>query len=289
MIDAPGLPAKPRHPPEPVEWDSSDDELTDYDDDGAGDPRPRDERAPRAQWTEAYRKKRTRAWIKRSDEWDEWGHEYLRGADRDHYILLEYMENGSLAGLMKRRLERNDQDNPPPNRVLWAFWLCCKSLMQMYILFCFQNQHLCVVVRGVVGLEYPPNKFDPTRRRKRPVISEWDPERREKKRRRSRRLMGSDPTPVLQDNAGNMPLKREVKNLGIPVWTQAQFDTASNEFDRFGADLNEEVPTNPVAARHGESVVHFDLDPNNGKQQPISPCWIPADFKDQSAHRWLRT
>lgn len=44
----------------------------------------------------------------------------------DEWLLLEYMENGSIANLIAKRREQEPGGPPPPNRILWAFWLCSK-------------------------------------------------------------------------------------------------------------------------------------------------------------------
>ncbi|KAI0377989.1 kinase-like domain-containing protein [Hypomontagnella monticulosa] len=65
------------------------------------------------------------------------------------FTVLEYMENGTLWGLIAKLAEDRER-NPEkggrtPNRVLWSFWLC--------------------LIRACIALEYPPRKFHRGRRR----------------------------------------------------------------------------------------------------------------------------
>ncbi|XXG99954.1 hypothetical protein Hte_006295 [Hypoxylon texense] len=71
------------------------------------------------------------------------------GERRSDIIILEYMENGSLQGLIEKlSLERRRGRGRIPNRVLWSFWLC--------------------LIRACVGMEYPPRKFHPDRNQRPP-------------------------------------------------------------------------------------------------------------------------
>ena len=42
------------------------------------------------------------------------------------FVIFEYLENGDLSSLINR-LGRSRKNHKIPNRVLWSFWLCCKS------------------------------------------------------------------------------------------------------------------------------------------------------------------
>ncbi|KAI2467378.1 kinase-like protein [Annulohypoxylon bovei var. microspora] len=65
--------------------------------------------------------------------------------ERKDYMLMEYVEGGSLDNLI-RRLQEPDEGGEMvkiPNKVLWSLWLC--------------------MVRACVALKYPPRKFHPGR------------------------------------------------------------------------------------------------------------------------------
>ncbi|ETS76688.1 hypothetical protein PFICI_12075 [Pestalotiopsis fici W106-1] len=241
LYDVPGLRARPTRPPEPLSDDSSDDQLTEYDDDGVGDPRPWRVRRPRRNrsWLEDDAK--NRAHESRRQAYDAWMS--ANPNPNDDWLLLEYMENGSLSELIKRRTERADP-NPPPNRVLWAFWLC--------------------LVRGVVGLQYPPNMFHPNRRNpaRRFLGSERAPP--PGTLRRSRRLRHQDPLPHAEydaTNARSNRLLRAVSVLDVRSWQYSP--AAVNRHTDLAGDLIEELPETNELCERGENTVHFDLDPNN--------------------------
>ena len=42
------------------------------------------------------------------------------------FVVFEYLENGDLKSLINK-LARSKTNHQIPNRVLWSFWLCCKS------------------------------------------------------------------------------------------------------------------------------------------------------------------
>jgi hypothetical protein len=129
LFDTPGIPARPRRPPGTLVEDSSHDELTDYDDaDGAGDPHMYKPRIQRSLRTRNYFAKKRSAWTARDQHFDNWMRN--NAAQDNNWLLIEYMENGSLAALIDRRIEA-DVFTPPPNRVLWAFWLSCKLKYSM--------------------------------------------------------------------------------------------------------------------------------------------------------------
>ncbi|ETS76687.1 hypothetical protein PFICI_12074 [Pestalotiopsis fici W106-1] len=235
-----------------VSDDSSDDELSDYDGEGAGDPRPRELRMPRGQRLPGYWDRSKADHDRRADAFINAGGRRRNREDVEsqlEFMLLEYMENGSLSSLIKKR-STHDQADRPPNRVLWAFWLC--------------------LVRGCIGMDYPPSKFHPNRRPP-PGRPEGDPAAREEHRRqgimrRSRRLEGSlpaDPGSVHGERAGIMHMMQDVNRLGLPLWWQQQYDQAMESFRRYADDLNEELPAEDDLLRRRENVVHFDLDPNN--------------------------
>ncbi|KAJ2987948.1 hypothetical protein NUW58_g4229 [Xylaria curta] len=70
-----------------------------------------------------------------------------RRRKRRDYIIMEYLQNGTLGDLLvKLNLYHQDhnEDHNIPNRVLWGFWLC--------------------LIRACIAMEYPPRKFHPRRR-----------------------------------------------------------------------------------------------------------------------------
>lgn len=114
--------------------DSSDDDLTDYDSDEgySGDPRgidrPREDRMPRGQRPQAHWNAKKRDHQERADAFLVGGGRRRNRTDfrsNVEFILLEYMQNGSLQSLIKKRATHDPKDRPP-NRVLWGFWLCCE-------------------------------------------------------------------------------------------------------------------------------------------------------------------
>ncbi|KAI0126081.1 hypothetical protein BJ170DRAFT_725884 [Xylariales sp. AK1849] len=107
--------------------------------------KPRSRPKRRSTWTAAYkehkRQKRARRDREIREEIDEAGD---RPPPKD-YILLEYLENGSLASLLYKLRSAEKGEGAIPQRVLWSFWLC--------------------MIRACVGLEYPVKKFHPLRER----------------------------------------------------------------------------------------------------------------------------
>ncbi|KAK6069828.1 hypothetical protein SCUP515_08841 [Seiridium cupressi] len=106
--------------------DSSDDESTD---DEAPARRTRNRTRARGQTIkrkdrdEAYRNAKDAAHQRRVREADA----LLAGGilGRRDFVLLEHVENGSLASLIKKLTVDGSRDSVRiPNRVLWAFWLC---------------------------------------------------------------------------------------------------------------------------------------------------------------------
>ncbi|KAK9771651.1 putative Protein kinase domain-containing protein [Seiridium cardinale] len=62
-------------------------------------------------------------------------------AAQREYLLLEYMENGTLEDFIWRL---NELDQKCPNRVLWSFWVC--------------------LIRACIAMAYPVHKFHPRRK-----------------------------------------------------------------------------------------------------------------------------
>ncbi|KAH6655892.1 hypothetical protein BKA67DRAFT_251365 [Truncatella angustata] len=127
--------------------DSSHDELTDEERPGPRTrrrplrPRPRRERSAYHWKLHKQRHKNLYDGRKNMLKTDD---EQARISDRRDFILLEYMQNGSLGGLIDRLVKEGGGDLVEiPNRVLWAFWLC--------------------LVRACIGMEYPPKRFHPNR------------------------------------------------------------------------------------------------------------------------------
>lgn len=122
--------------------DSSDDgQITEYDEEGASDPRPWRQRRTRTSRGERYWDRKMQGHKKRREERrreiDKRRDERLRRNPgererRKDYLLLEYLENGSLASLIIRLSAERGQHIP--NHVLWAFWLCCKWVLPMYMI-----------------------------------------------------------------------------------------------------------------------------------------------------------
>ncbi|KAK6073202.1 hypothetical protein SCUP234_08800 [Seiridium cupressi] len=163
--------------------DSSAEEESDYDDDGASRPRRRPQARKRGDRSQAYWVNKDRIHVERYQRVKRQILDRGRG-DRKDYILLEFMENGCLAGLINKLAE--DPNSSIPNRILWAFWLC--------------------LVRACVGMEFPPNKFHPDR--KRPT--------------------GRPPGDNVIDADNIRPgFLNDLKGLGKTIWYSALYRTAS--------------------------------------------------------------
>ncbi|KAK9772779.1 putative serine threonine protein kinase protein [Seiridium cardinale] len=199
--------------------DSSAEEESDYDDDGASRPRRRPQARKRGDRSQAYWANKDRIHVERYQRVKRQILDRGRGARKD-YILLEFMENGSLAGLINKLAE--DPESPIPDRILWAFWLC--------------------LVRACVGMEFPPNKFHPDR--KRPT--------------------GRPPGDNVIDADNIRPgFLNDLKGLGKTIWYSALYRAATARYELLHGDLIEEIPSTLSLQRCGENMVHFDIDPNN--------------------------
>jgi hypothetical protein len=124
-----------------------------------------------------------------------------------------------------------------------------------------------LVVRGIVGLEYPPNKFHPDRRAPgRPLGAERTTNDRHL--RRSRRLLNAEPLPNAQyvpAVAASNKMRRSLAAIDVQAYQGANAADIARHLHLQG-DLNEEVPTAADLQRKNENVIHFDIDPNNSKQ-----------------------
>ncbi|KAI3330045.1 hypothetical protein F4824DRAFT_516098 [Ustulina deusta] len=87
-----------------------------------------------------WRRKRERRRIRNAEVEEKIEIQEQIGQRRD-YIIMEYLQNGSLAGLIVKLNEL--KADKIPNRVLWGFWLC--------------------LIRACIAMEYPPRKFHPLR------------------------------------------------------------------------------------------------------------------------------
>lgn len=213
--------------------DSSDDQLSDDDPaDGTSNPRPASVRMRRGLRPAGYWDNRKIQHQNRINQYVTSGLATAHANVRD-WILLEFMENGSLASLIDRRyngIAAHGSDQPP-NRVLWAFWLCRKSLIAMSRFmssFSAQAQltHVNAVVRAVIGLEYPPNKFHADRTK--PPDRDTGPPT-PAGTRASRRLAGLPPVAagqVLTEAARRKHMIRSIKGLGLSEWSQDDYDRA---------------------------------------------------------------
>ncbi|KAI1377846.1 kinase-like protein [Hypoxylon crocopeplum] len=136
--EAIGRPPQAKYLLYPPSFDSSDESESSGEESVDEEP-PR--KKPRRLLTAAEQGKKAARWNARRARWKEQQKGEDRGKD---YLLLEYMEGGSIDGLI-RRLIAVDRDRIQiiPNRVLWAIWLC--------------------LVRACVAMKYPPRKFHPGR------------------------------------------------------------------------------------------------------------------------------
>ncbi|KAI0408318.1 hypothetical protein F4802DRAFT_594258 [Xylaria palmicola] len=182
-----------------------------------------------AHWESKRRRKIDReASIERAFE------EYLRKGQLKDYILMEYLPNGSLAGLIGRlnKNKRRDEDDLRiPNRVLWSFWLC--------------------LIRACIAMEYPPRKFHP--HRKEPE----DP--------------SNNPKAVSNLRAKANKMFRECKRLGIELFNPGDYMSALSKYRQLEGDLIEKLPDQFGGStskqrwklERRQNMIHRDLDPTN--------------------------
>lgn len=87
--------------------------------------------------------------------------------------------------------------------------------------------------------------------------------------------MGNNPLDagdIHEENARRRRVLADVSKLGLPLWSQDRYNEELEYFREHNEDLNEEIPEDPDYRRRGENVVHFDLDPNNGRNSVPSGC-----------------
>ncbi|KAI1451514.1 kinase-like protein [Annulohypoxylon moriforme] len=143
-----GLPEHTRYRPLPDDVDSSDNESSGDESVDEGYVRP--PRKPRNELTEEdLNRKRFRRNMNEIDwRFRDMTVSTIRQGDRKDYMILEYLEGGTLEHLIGKLQERRKEEGSQiriPGKVLWALWLC--------------------LIRACIGLKYPPRKFHPRRRR----------------------------------------------------------------------------------------------------------------------------
>ncbi len=214
-----------------------------------------------------WRRKRERRRIRNAEVEEKIEIQEQIGQRRD-YIIMEYLQNGSLAGLIVKLNEL--KADKIPNRVLWGFWLCRKYLEESNKKWGSQWSHIKTVIRACIAMEYPPRKFHPLRNK--PQSPEGA-------------------VPFLQAKANNMI--RECKRLGIRLFDPQEYARMEAQYNQLEGDLVENLP-NPTEKEslnwkreRRQNMVHRDLDPTNSlsiHQILHRICW-----QHQSFRRWFRT
>ena len=101
------------------------------------------------------------------------------------------------------------------------------------------TNHLCAA--ACVAMEWPPRKFHPNRHA-------------------ADQKFGNQ---ALIDNGRRNRMLRDLRALGVPMYTQQQFDDANQNYDPgVPGDYNEEIPPDKSKWRR-QNLVHFDIDPHN--------------------------
>ncbi|KAI1758237.1 hypothetical protein F4782DRAFT_544575 [Xylaria castorea] len=155
---------------------------------------------------------------------------------RKDYIIMEYLQHGSLANLIVKLNEHEREDGFPyriPNRVLWGFWLC--------------------LIRACIAMEYPPRKFHPLRKRPQPT--------------------SQDAVDFVRAKANKMI--RACKALGIRILRPGEREQLEDEerrledqYQQLKGDLIEDLPEQPGGPdqwklERRQNMVHRDFDPTN--------------------------
>ncbi|KAI1741699.1 kinase-like domain-containing protein [Xylaria scruposa] len=158
-----------------------------------------------------------------------------RGVRKD-YIIMEYLQNGSLANLLvKLNVHERDHGFPYriPNRVLWGFWLC--------------------LIRACIAMEYPPRKFHPLRKKPQPT--------------------SQNTVDFLHAKANKMV--RDLTALGIRLLKPGERERLEDEerrrelhYQQLEGDLIEDLPERPDGPdqwklERRQNMIHRDLDPAN--------------------------
>jgi hypothetical protein len=91
--------------------------------------RRRHQRPKRRTRRNNYWVEKRRRWAERKAEINAQIREQSKNGGRRDYIVMEYLQNGSIATLITKLANCKPPDEnfrKIPNRVLWGFWLCCK-------------------------------------------------------------------------------------------------------------------------------------------------------------------
>lgn len=112
---------------QPFESDDSDLDENSSGDDSATEERLADLATPPTVRTNNRTRQHWRNWRNRRRQVEQLNSN--NGRHLQDYIVLEYVQNGELAGLIYKLsadMRQNGADGRIPNRVLWSFWLCRK-------------------------------------------------------------------------------------------------------------------------------------------------------------------
>ncbi|KAI1827049.1 hypothetical protein F4861DRAFT_551861 [Xylaria intraflava] len=147
------------------------------------------------------------------------------------YILMEYLQHGNLATLIRKLQNAKPEDEhlvQIPNRVLWGFWLC--------------------LIRACIAMEYPPRKFHPRRRK-----TEQTPR---------------NAVPYLAAKANHM--LQECKSLAIRIFDVDQTSAPNQSGESDLIESLPSAPTSRrLRSRQNwnlerrQNMVHHDIDPTN--------------------------
>ena len=98
--------------------------------DSADNNRPRPQKRRRATYNDQVNENKYRIfqnrYLRLEEKWDSES-EKERRRRRHDFVVFEYLENGDLASLIEKMTAARGASYQIPNRVLWSFWLCCKS------------------------------------------------------------------------------------------------------------------------------------------------------------------
>ncbi|GAP88215.1 putative serine threonine protein kinase protein [Rosellinia necatrix] len=179
--------------------------------------------------TRLQAERKRRRWIERQNEIDAEILQRKARGFRSDYIVMEYLQHGSLATLMGKLSDREPRDKKHlriPNRVLWGFWLC--------------------LIRACIAMEYPPRKFHPLRKK---------PEKPE------------GAIPYMQAKANGMI--RECKRLGLKFFDPDKYAQMEAEHKQLEGDLIENLPnangnkSDDWKLERRQNMIHRDIDPTN--------------------------
>ncbi|KAL7619601.1 hypothetical protein AAE478_010142 [Parahypoxylon ruwenzoriense] len=184
---------------------------------------------PRAYRSAAQIKERQDRYNARIRRWNEWKDRPKDNApSRKDYLLLEYAEGGSLENLIEKLIDWASPGGP-------AAFATIPNTVLWQIWLC--------LVRACVAMKYPPRKFHPHRPKP------------------PRRPPGSTHT---EEEIKNSPeLRKDPQNIKY-LFDMAHYRARQSTYDNAEGDLIEDIP--PESKRwRAKNLVHFDIDPSNGR------------------------